>query len=90
MPESSLPASKAEIKVTLIENAVIARKRGGTDDVRVLRSCYRLLADFVPEEVAEDLRASTAETKDLMEEFDGALRSAFPGMAAGAGSSAPR
>jgi len=65
LPESSLPASKDSIKAALLAEAM--RNRGDGEFQRqyvaTLRTCYGLLASFVPDPVAERNRDLTADGK---------------------------
>jgi hypothetical protein len=81
-PESTLPASKDEIKAALIAEGLRASRSDNHNRVNVFRSSYYHLADFIPDDVikrngggdlslqAEDLESSIAEGNRLEAEFD--------------------
>jgi len=81
-PESTLPASKNEIKAALIAEGLRASRRDIHNRVDTFRSSYYHLADFVLDDVierngggdlslqAEDLEASITEGNRLEAEFD--------------------
>jgi len=81
-PESTLPASKDEIKAALVAEGLNPSKRDIHNRLNTLRTYYYNLADFVPDDViertgggdlslqAEDLEASILEGNRLEAEFD--------------------
>jgi hypothetical protein len=81
-PESTLPASKDEMKAALIAEGVRASRGDIPNRVNTVRSSYYHLADFVPDDVierngggdlslqAQDVEASITEGNRLEAEFD--------------------